>query len=185
MLENIKKESEQKMAKSVESFKNNLAKIRTGRAHPSILDNIKVDYYGNESPLSQVSSIKAEDARTLLLVVWEKDMVSKVETAILNSDLGLNPAVAGTNIRIPLPPLTEERRMDYIKLVKNEAEQTRVAIRNIRRDANAKAKDLVKKKEISEDDEKNMNESIQKLTDQYISNVEDILKDKETDLIQV
>ena len=185
MLENIKKESEQKMAKSVESFKNNLAKIRTGRAHPSILDNIKVDYYGNESPLSQVSSIKAEDARTLLLVVWEKDMVSKVETAILNSDLGLNPAVAGTNIRIPLPPLTEERRMDYIKLVKNEAEQTRVAIRNIRRDANAKAKDLVKKKEISEDDEKNMNESIQKLTDQYITNVEDILKDKETDLIQV
>ena len=185
MLENIKKESEQKMAKSVESFKNNLAKIRTGRAHPSILDNIKVDYYGNESPLSQVSSIKAEDARTLLLVVWEKDMVSKVETAILNSDLGLNPAVAGTNIRIPLPPLTEERRMDYIKLVKNEAEQTRVAIRNIRRDANAKAKDLVKKKEISEDDEKNMNESIQKLTDKHIANIEDILKDKETDLIQV
>ena len=185
MLENIKKESEQKMTKSVESFRNNLAKIRTGRAHPSIFDNIKVDYYGNESPLSQVSSIKAEDARTLLLVVWEKDMVSKVETAILNSDLGLNPAVAGTNIRIPLPPLTEERRMDYIKLVKNEAEQTRVAIRNIRRDANAKAKDLVKKKEISEDDEKNMNESIQKLTDQYIANVEDILKDKETDLIQV
>ena len=185
MLENIKKESEQKMTKSVESFRNNLAKIRTGRAHPSILDNIKVDYYGNESPLSQVSSIKAEDARTLLLVVWEKDMVSKVETAILNSDLGLNPAVAGTNIRIPLPPLTEERRMDYIKLVKNEAEQTRVAIRNIRRDANAKAKDLVKKKEISEDDEKNMNESIQKLTDQFIANVEDILKDKETDLIQV
>ena len=185
MLENIKKESEQKMTKSVESFRNNLAKIRTGRAHPSILDNIKVDYYGNESPLSQVSSIKAEDARTLLLVVWEKDMVGKVETAIINSDLGLNPAVAGTNIRIPLPPLTEERRMDYIKLVKNEAEQTRVAIRNIRRDANAKAKDLVKNKEISEDDEKNMNEKIQKITDQYIRNVEDILKDKEADLIQV
>ena len=185
MLENIKKESEQKMTKSVESFRNNLAKIRTGRAHPSILDNIKVDYYGNESPLSQVSSIKAEDARTLLLVVWEKDMVSKVETAILNSDLGLNPAVAGTNIRIPLPPLTEERRMDYIKLVKNEAEQTRVAIRNIRRDANTKAKDLVKNKEISEDDEKNLNESIQNITDQHVRNVEDILKDKEVDLIQV
>ena len=185
MLENIKKESEQKMTKSVESFRNNLAKIRTGRAHPSILDNIKIDYYGNESPLSQVSSIKAEDARTLLLVVWEKDMVGKVETAIINSDLGLNPAVAGTNIRIPLPPLTEERRIDYIKLVKNEAEQTRVAIRNIRRDANAKAKDLVKNKEISEDDEKNINEKIQKITDQYIRNVEDILKDKEADLIQV
>ena len=118
MLDNIRKESEQKMIKSVESLKTNLAKIRTGRAHPSILDGIKVDYYGNETPLSQVSSIKVEDARTLLLVVWEKDMVSKVEKAILNSDLGLNPAVAGANLRIPMPPLTEERRMDFIKLVK-------------------------------------------------------------------
>ena len=185
MLDNIKKESEQKMIKSVESLKINLAKIRTGRAHPSILDGIKVDYYGNETPLSQVSSIKAEDARTLLLVVWEKDMVSKVEKAIVNSDLGLNPAVAGTNLRIPMPPLTEERRMDFIKLVKKEAEQTRVAIRNIRRDANTKAKELVKNKEISEDDEKNNNDHIQKLTDQYIRNVDDILKDKEKDLIQV
>ena len=185
MLDNIRKESEQKMIKSVESLKTNLAKIRTGRAHPSILDGIKVDYYGNETPLSQVSSIKAEDARTLLLVVWEKDMVSKVEKAIVNSDLGLNPAVAGTNLRIPMPPLTEERRMDFIKLVKNEAEQTRVAIRNIRRDANTKAKELVKNKEISEDDEKNNNDYIQKLTDQHIRNVDDILKDKETDLMQV
>ena len=173
------------MIKSVESLKINLAKIRTGRAHPSILDGIKVDYYGNETPLSQVSSIKAEDARTLLLVIWEKDMVSKVEKAIVNSDLGLNPAVAGTNLRIPMPPLTEERRMDFIKLVKKEAEQTRVAIRNIRRDANTKAKELVKNKEISEDDEKNNNDHIQKLTDQYIRNVDDILKDKEKDLIQV
>ena len=185
MLDNIKKESEQKMIKSVESLKINLAKIRTGRAHPSILDGIKVDYYGNETPLSQVSSIKAEDARTLLLVIWEKDMVSKVEKAIVNSDLGLNPAVAGTNLRIPMPPLTEERRMDFIKLVKKEVEQTRVAIRNIRRDANTKAKELVKNKEISEDDEKNNNDHIQKLTDQYIRNVDDILKDKEKDLIQV
>ena len=173
------------MMKSVESLKTNLAKIRTGRAHPSILDGIKVDYYGNETPLSQVSSIKVEDARTLLLVVWEKDMVSKVEKAIMNSDLGLNPAVAGTNLRIPMPPLTEERRMDFIKLVKKEVEQTRVAIRNIRRDANTKAKELVKNKEISEDDEKNNNDHIQKLTDQYIRNVDDILKDKEKDLIQV
>ncbi len=185
MLDNIKKESEQKMIKSVESLKINLAKIRTGRAHPSILDGIKVDYYGNETPLSQVSSIKVEDARTLLLVIWEKDMVSKVEKAIVNSDLGFNPAVAGTNLRIPMPPLTEERRMDFIKLVKKEAEQTRVAIRNIRRDANTKAKELVKNKEISEDDEKNNNDHIQKLTDQYIRNVDDILKDKEKDLIQV
>ena len=185
MLDNIRKESEQKMIKSVESLKTNLAKIRTGRAHPSILDGIKVDYYGNETPLSQVSSIKVEDARTLLLVVWEKDMVSKVEKAILNSDLGLNPAVAGTNLRIPMPPLTEERRMDFIKLVKNEVEQTKVAIRNIRRDANTKAKELVKNKEISEDDEKNNNDYIQKLTDQHIGHIDSILKDKETDLMQV
>ena len=185
MLDNIRKESEQKMIKSVESLKTNLAKIRTGRAHPSILDGIKVDYYGNETPLSQVSSIKVEDARTLLLVVWEKDMVSKVEKAILNSDLGLNPAVAGTNLRIPMPPLTEERRMDFIKLVKNEVEQTRVAIRNIRRDANTKAKELVKNKEISEDDEKNNNDFIQKLTNQHIEYIDHILKDKETDLMQV
>ena len=185
MLDNIKKESEQKMIKSVESLKSNLAKIRTGRAHPSILDGIKVDYYGNESPLPQVSSIKVEDARTLILVVWEKDMVSKIEKAIINSDLGLNPAVAGTNIRIPMPPLTEERRMDFIKLVKNEVEQTRVAIRNIRRDANTKAKDLVKNKEISEDEEKQANEHIQKITDSYIKNSDEILKDKEADLMQV
>ncbi len=185
MLDNIRKESEQKMIKSVESLKTNLAKIRTGRAHPSILDGIKVDYYGNETPLSQVSSIKVEDARTLLLVVWEKDMVSKVEKAILNSDLGLNPAVAGTNLRIPMPPLTEERRMDFIKLVKNEVEQTKVAIRNIRRDANTKAKELVKNKEISEDDEKNNNDFIQKLTDQHIGHIDQILKDKETDLMQL
>tara|TARA_B100001778_G_scaffold230773_1_gene192057 strand:- start:958 stop:1515 length:558 start_codon:yes stop_codon:yes gene_type:complete len=185
MLENIRKESEQKMIKSVESLKVNLTKIRTGRAHPSILDGIKVDYYGNETPISQVSSVKAEDARTLLLVIWEKDMVNKVEKAIVNSDLGLNPAVAGTNIRIPMPPLTEERRMDFIKLVKNEVEQTKVAIRNIRRDANSKAKELVKNKEISEDDEKYNNDNIQKLTDLYIGSVDDILKDKEADLMQV
>ena len=148
-------------------------------------DRLIVDYYGNESPLSQVSSIKAEDARTLILVVWEKDMVSKIEKAIIDSDLGLNPAVAGTNIRIAMPPLTEERRMDFIKLVKNEVEQTKVAIRNIRRDANTKAKELVKNKEISEDDEKNHNDQIQKLTDLHIGNIDDILKDKEADLMQV
>ena len=185
MLENIKKETQQKMTKSVESLKANLVKIRTGRAHPTLLDGIKVDYYGNETPLSQVSSIKAEDARNLLLVVWEKDMVSKIEKAIIDSDLGLNPAVAGTNIRIAMPPLTEERRMDFIKLVKNEVEQTKVAIRNIRRDANTKAKELVKNKEISEDDEKNHNDQIQTLTDLHIGNIDDILKDKEADLMQV
>jgi len=185
MISDIKKDAESKMAKSIESLKTNLAKIRTGRAHPSILDGIKVDYYGNETPISQVSSIKAEDSRTLLIVVWEKDLVGNVEKAILNSDLGFNPAVAGTNIRIPMPPLTEERRMDFIKLVKNEVEQSRVAIRNIRRDANSKIKDLLKTKEISEDDEKQANEYIQKITDTHIDNADQILKDKESDLMQV
>ena len=168
MLDIIKKESEQKMTKTIESLKASLAKIRTGRAHPSILDGIKV-----------------EDARTLVLVVWEKDMVSNIEKALINSDLGINPAVAGANIRIPMPPLTEERRMDFIKLVKSETEQTRVAIRNIRRDANSKLKEMLKKKEISEDDEKQANEHIQKITDSYIGSADTILKDKESDLMQV
>ena len=185
MIDNIKKESDQKMKKSIESLKSNLSKIRTGRAHPSILEGIKVDYYGNETPLSQVSSIKAEDARTLVLVAWEKDMVNSIEKAIINSDLGLNPAVAGTNIRISMPPLTEERRMDFIKLVKSEVEQTRIAIRNIRRDANSKIKEILKKKEISEDDEKQANEYIQKITDSHIGYAENILKDKESDLMKV
>ena len=185
MIQNIQKESEEKMNKSVDSLKNNLTKIRTGRAHPSILDNIRVNHYGSESPLSQVSSIKTEDARTLLMVVWEKDMVGAIEKAIINSDLGLNPAVAGTNIRIPMPPLTEERRMDFIKLVKSEAEQTKVAIRNIRRDANSKIKEMLKKKEISEDDEKQANDHIQKITDSHINSIDLVLKDKEADLMQV
>ena len=185
MIEEIKKESNSKMEKSLDSLKSNLSKIRTGRAHPSILETIKVDYYGNETPLAQVSTIKVEDARTLLLVVWEKDMVNVVEKAILNSDLGLNPAVAGTNIRIPMPPLTEERRLDFIKLVKSEVENSRVAIRNIRRDANSKLKDLLKKKEISEDEEKHSSDYIQKITDTHIQSAENILKEKESDLMQV
>ena len=185
MISDIKKDTESKMIKSIDSLKTSLAKIRTGRAHPSILDGIKVDYYGNDTPISQVSSIKAEDSRTLLLVVWEKDLVGNIEKAILNSDLGLNPAVAGTNIRIPMPPLTEERRIDFIKLVKSEVEHSRVAIRNIRREANNKIKDLLKKKEITEDDEKQANEFIQKITDTYIDNADQILKDKESDLMQL
>ena len=185
MLDNIRKESEQKMIKSVESLKTNLAKIRTGRAHPSILDGIKVDYYGNETPLSQVSSIKVEDARTLLLVVWEKDMVSKVEKAILNSDLGLNPAVAGTNLRIPMPPLTEERRMDFIKLVKNEVEQTKVAIRNIRRDAMENIKSLEKNKDISQDESYKFSDEVQKITDSLIEKIDTLLTEKEKDILTV
>ena len=185
MIEDIKKESNLKMAKSIESLKSNLSKIRTGRAHPSILETIKVDYYGNETPLSQVSTIKVEDARTLLLVVWEKDIVAGVEKAIINSDLGLNPAVAGTNIRIPMPPLTEERRLDFIKLVKTEVEQARVAIRNIRRDANSKLKDLLKKKEISEDEEKKHEKEIQVLTDNHIKIIDDKVVAKEKEIMTI
>ena len=185
MLENIKKETQQKMTKSVESLKANLVKIRTGRAHPTLLDGIKVDYYGNETPLSQVSSIKAEDARNLLLVVWEKDMVSKIEKAIINSDLGLNPAVAGTNIRIAMPPLTEERRMDFIKLVKNEVEQTKVAIRNIRRDAMDQIKKQEKSGEISQDDFKSLSVKIQEMTDSNISNIEKSTQQKTNEVMQV
>ena len=185
MIEDFKQDAKLRMTKTIDALNVSMGKIRTGRANTSLLDGLFIDYYGVKTPIGQAASVVVEDARTLLLVVWEKDMVSKVEKAILNSDLGLNPAVAGTNLRIPMPPLTEERRMDFIKLVKNEVEQTKVAIRNIRRDANTKAKELVKNKEISEDDEKNNNDYIQKLTDQHIGHIDHILKDKETDLMQV
>ena len=185
MIEDIKKEAESRMSKSIDSLSVNLAKVRTGRANSSILDNITVEYYGNQTPLNQVSNIKVEDARTLQLTVWEKDMTSVVEKAILASELGLNPAVSGNVLRIPMPPLTEERRLDLIKLVKQEAESSRVAIRNIRRDANNQLKDLLKSKEISEDDEKKSNDFIQKVTDTYISKIEKLLEEKESDLMQV
>ncbi|MEC7885575.1 MAG: ribosome recycling factor [Pseudomonadota bacterium] len=185
MIEDIKKEAEGRMEKSIDSLGANLAKVRTGRAHPSILDSIMVEYYGNQTPLNQVSNIKVEDARTLQLTIWEKDMTSVVEKAILTSELGLNPAVSGNVIRIPMPPLTEERRLDLIKLVKQEAESSRVAIRNIRRDANNQLKDLLKNKDISEDDEKKSNDFIQKVTDTYIAKIEKLLEEKESDLMQV
>lgn len=185
MIEDIKKEAEGRMEKSIDSLGANLAKVRTGRAHPSILDSIMVEYYGNQTPLNQVSNIKVEDARTLQLTIWEKDMTSIVEKAILTSELGLNPAVSGNVIRIPMPPLTEERRLDLIKLVKQEAESSRVAIRNIRRDANNQLKDLLKNKDISEDDEKKSNDFIQKVTDTYIAKIEKLLEEKESDLMQV
>ena len=183
--EEVEAQTGRKMDTTLENLKRELGGIHAGRVSPSMLDSVKVDYYGNETPLAQVSTIKVEDARTLLLVVWEKDMVNIVEKAILNSDLGLNPAVAGTNIRIPMPPLTEERRLDFIKLVKSEVENSRVAIRNIRRDANSKLKDLLKKKEISEDEEKQSSDYIQKITDTHIQSAENILKEKESDLMQV
>jgi ribosome recycling factor len=173
------------MGKSVEALSHELAKIRTGRAHPSLLDHITVSYYGSEMPIRQVANVTAEDARTLAVTPWERGMVQVVEKAILQSDLGLNPNTAGTVIRVPLPPLTEERRRDLIKVARQEAEQARVAVRNIRRDANAELKEMEKEKMISEDDERRGQELVQKLTDQYIKEVDAVLAEKEQDLMSI
>ncbi len=185
MINEIKKDAAERMQKSVEALKNELTKIRTGRAHPSILDHIMVEYYGSPVPLSQVSNITAEDARTLCLTVWEDSMAKPVEKAIMDSDLGLNPNTAGTVIRVPLPPLTEERRRDLVRVVKQEAEGGRIAVRNIRRDANSELKSLLKEKEISEDEERKGQEEIQKLTDKYIADIDAVLQEKEKDLMAV
>jgi len=185
MIDEILKDAENRMKKSVESLKAELAKVRTGRAHPSLLEHITVDYYGSETPLSQVASIGVEDARTLTVTPWEKPMVQAVEKAIMKSDLGLNPNSAGTVIRIPMPQLTEERRKDLVKVVRHEGENGKVAIRNIRRDANSDFKSLQKEKEISEDDERKAQEQVQKLTDKYVSEIDEILKAKEEDLMKV
>ena len=185
MIDELKKEASQKMTKSMESLSNNLSKIRTGRAHPSILDAITVEYYGQEVPLNQVANIKIEDAKTLQLNVWEKNMIKEVEKSIISSDLGLNPAVSGNLIRIPLPPLTEERRKELVKLVKQEGENCKVSVRNIRRDANSKLKQLLKEKSISEDDEKRSEEGIQKLTDSNIKQIDERIIEKEKDLMQI
>jgi ribosome recycling factor len=185
MIEDIKKDAAARMAKSVDSLKHELVKLRTGRAHTSLLDHITVSYYGSEVPLNQVASVSIGDARTLVVTPWEKNMVLAVEKAILTSDLGLNPATAGNVIRIPLPPLTEERRRDLAKLVRQEGEGARVAIRNIRRDANADFKELLKEKEITEDEERRAQEAIQKLTDKYIGEVDRILVAKEAELREI
>lgn len=185
MIEDVKKDAAQRMAKSVEALAHELAKIRTGRAHPSLLDHISVSYYGSEMPIRQVANVTAEDARTLAVTPWERGMVQAVEKAILQSDLGLNPNTAGTVIRVPLPPLTEERRRDLIKVARQEAEQARVAVRNIRRDANAELKELVKEKLISEDDERRGQELVQKLTDQRVKEVDAVLTEKEQDLMSI
>ncbi|MBV5308851.1 ribosome recycling factor [Chromatium okenii] len=185
MIEDIKKDAALRMGKSIEALTHELAKIRTGRAHPSLLDHIMVSYYGSEMPIRQVANVNAEDARTLAVVPWEKNMVQAIEKAIMQSDLGLNPNTAGTVIRVPLPALTEERRRDLIKVARHEAEQTRVAIRNIRRDANHDLKELVKDKMISEDDERRGQENVQKLTDQAIKDVDAVLADKEQDLMSI
>lgn len=185
MIDDVKKDAAARMAKSVEALSHELAKIRTGRAHPSLLDHITVSYYGSEMPIRQVANVTAEDARTLTVTPWEKGMVQALEKAILQSDLGLNPNTAGTVIRVPLPPLTEERRRDLTKVARHEAEQARVAVRNIRRDANAELKELAKEKLISEDDERRGQDLVQKLTDQYVKEVDAVLAAKEQDLLSI
>jgi len=173
------------MNKSIESFKSQLAKVRTGRAHPSLLDGIMVPYYGSNTPLRQVGNVSTEDARTLTITVFDATLIAAVEKAIMGSNLGLNPMSAGTVIRIPLPPLTEERRKDLIKVVRGEAENTRVAVRNIRRDANGDLKDLEKEKEISEDQQRQGEEIVQKATNESIKKIDEVLAVKEAELMEV
>jgi ribosome recycling factor len=185
VLEEIKKDASTRMAKSVASLRQDLTKIRTGRAHTSLLDHITVEYYGSEVPLNQVSNVGVEDSRTLTVTPWEKDMVQKIEKAIMGSDLGLNPATAGTVIRVPLPPLTEERRKDMIRVVRNEAEGGRIAVRNIRRDAIHDVKELMKEKMIGEDDERRAEDEIQAITDKYIAEIDQTLAEKESELMEV
>ncbi|MDN3521349.1 ribosome recycling factor [Halomonas ramblicola] len=185
MINDIKKDAESRMKKSVEALHGNLNKIRTGRAHSSILDSVTVEYYGSQMPLNQVASINVEDARTLSVVPWEQSMVPKVEKAIMTSDLGLNPASAGSVIRVPMPMLTEETRKGYIKQARQEAENARVAVRNVRRDANADIKALLKEKEITEDEQHQAEDAIQKLTDKFIAEIDKTLESKEHDLMQV
>ncbi|WP_416885422.1 ribosome recycling factor [Marinospirillum sp.] len=185
MINEIKKDTQERMDKSLESLSTAFNKIRTGRAHPSILDSVRVDYYGSDVPISQVANINIEDNRTLVVIPWEKNLVPAVEKAIMKSDLGLNPNTAGTNIRVPMPPLTEETRKGYIKQAKAEAEHARVAVRNIRRDANNQLKALLKDKEISEDEERRAQDEIQKMTDQHTSEIDRTLASKEEDLMQI
>lgn len=185
MINEIKQDAQERMAKSVDALKNNLSKIRTGRAHPSILQNISVEYYGAPTPLNQVANIIAEDARTLAITVFDKELTPMVEKAIMKSDLGLNPMSAGTVIRVPLPPLTEERRKDLVKIVRSEAEGGRVAVRNIRRDANADFKALLKEKEISEDEDRKAQDEIQKITDASVKDIDELLAVKEKELMEV
>ncbi len=184
MINEIKQDAKARMEKSVESLRNQIAKIRTGRAHPSLLDGITVSYYGVDTPLRQVGNVTAEDARTLAITVFDKSMTQAVEKAIMQSDLGLNPMSAGTVIRVPLPPLTEERRKELVKIVRQDVEGGRVAIRNIRRDANNELKKLEKDKEISEDELRRAEEEIQKLTDQMIKQMDKLLEEKERELME-
>ncbi len=185
MSQTVIKAAEQRMHKCIEVFKQEMGKLRTGRAHPSILEQVRVDYYGNETPLSQVASINVGDARTLMVSPWEKKMVPLIEKAILNAGLGLNPVTSGDVVRVPMPPLNEERRKELIKVLRSEAETARVSIRNVRRDSNNEFKELLKKKEMTEDEERRSMDQIQKLTDKCIAEVDHLLATKETDLMAV
>jgi len=181
----VKKNADQRMQKSIETLKANLSKVRTGRAHTGILDHVQVDYYGTATHISQVANVTLIDARTIGVQPWEKKMIAVIEKAIRESDLGLNPATQGDIIRVPTPPLTEERRKEMVKLVKNEGEDAKIAIRNIRRDANESLKKLVKDKACSEDDERRAQDEVQKLTDKFVSEVDKLLADKEKEVLTV
>lgn len=185
MIDEIELDAQERMEKSITALKGNFSKIRTGRAHPSLLDNVQVSYYGSATPLKQLANVIAEDSRTLALTVFDKSSIQAIEKGILQADLGLNPVTAGTTIRIPLPPLTEERRKDLIRVVRNEAEQGRVSIRNIRRDANSDIKELLKEKEISEDESRAGEDNIQQITDGFIKQVDELLAAKENELMEI
>ena len=184
MLAEIKKDTRTRMGKSLEALRHELAKIRTGRAHPSLLEHIHVDYYGSQVPISQAANVTVDDARTLAVTVWDKNMVQVIEKAIMTSDLGLNPNTAGSVIRIPLPPLTKERRLELGKVVHHEGENAKIAIRNIRRDANASIKELLKEKEISEDDERRAVIEIQQITDESVGKADAVVAEKEKELLE-
>ena len=185
MIADVKKTTEQKMHKTLETLKADFGKIRTGRAHTGILDHVTVDYYGNPTLISQVANVTLIDARTIGVQPWEKSMVGPVEKAIRDADLGLNPATNGDVIRVPMPMLTEERRRDLIKVVRNEVEQAKVAVRNVRRDANEHLKKLLKEKEVGEDEERRAQDEVQKLTDRFIAEIDKALQAKEADLMAV
>jgi ribosome recycling factor len=185
MLDDFKKDATTRMTKCVQNFQADVRKLRTGRAHPSLVENLKVDYYGTETPLSQVANIAVEDGRTIVISPWEKTVVQAIEKAIFKSDLGLTPMTAGTVIRIPLPPLTEERRRDITKVAKSDAENARVAIRNVRRDVMQDVKEALKEKLITQDDERRAETEIQKLTDKHIADVEAVLAAKEKEIMQI
>lgn len=185
MINDIKKDAAARMAKSIEVFRDELAKLRTGRAHTSLLDHVRVNFYGSDVPINQAANVTIQDSRTLVVTPWDKGMVSAIEKAIMASDLGLNPSTAGTVIRVPLPALTEERRKDMIRVVRHEAENARVSIRNVRRDANGDFKELMKAKEITEDEERRAEDDMQKLTDKYVAEVEKVLAEKEKDLMAI